>query len=340
MSDSLPVVYRVLKLRAWRVGLLSLPIQVCYFSIFYLGLKTAIPFDVSQLLLLIFSLWLYFAYIVLINDLFDRYVDAQVGKTSIGRGHGLNPAYIGALLLLIISANAVSVALIRGGVIFNALWILTYVLGTIYSAPPFKLKTRGFLGFLCDSLMEKPLPVLIVFAFFGYYGFEIILFPTFAEMFDSVFKHQARDYYLDVKTKTRTLAVVLGKDLSYKVVNKAIHPLNVLLVLAVFLTVLFQIPQVRTITSVVFAALLIAFIAILAKAKKRVFQNENLVWMNPPYVVFFNAGFRTLLICIIGVTLTVENPVYLFPLLLFILSLPPYFRAYAKTALRLRYTVG
>jgi len=339
MSDSLEVVYRVLMLRAWLAGLVGMPAQLCYFSIFYLGLKTAFSFDVSQLLLLIFSLWLYGAYAVLINDLFDRDLDVQVGKATISRGHGLNPAYIGALLLLIISANAVSVALLQGSVIFNALWILTYVLGTIYSVPPFRLKARGFLGLLCDSIIEKPLPILIVFAFFGYYGFEILLFPIFAEMFDSVFKHQARDYPVDVKTKTRTFAVVLGNDLSDKVVNKAIHPLNIMLVLVVFLVVLFQIPQVRTVTSVVLAALLIVFIAILAREKKRIFQaetfgsNKN----NPPYVVFFNAGFQTLLILILGVALTVENPAYLFPLLLFMLSLPPYFRAYVE---RLRITVG
>jgi 4-hydroxybenzoate polyprenyltransferase len=341
MSDSLQVVRRVLKLRAWRVGIIALPIQVCYFSIFYLGLKTAISFDVFQLLLLIFCLWLYFAYIVLINDLFDRDVDAQVGKATIARGHGLNPIYMGIFLLLIILVNSVLVVLLRGEVIFNTLWISAYFLGTIYSAPPFNLKARGFLGLLCDSLIEKPLPVLIVFTFFGYYGFEIILFPIFAEMLDSVFKHQAQDYLLDVKAKVRTFAVVLGKDLSDKVVNEVIHPVNVLLVLAVFLIVLFQIPQVRTITLIIFAALLIAFVAILVKAKKHVFQAETLGWANPPYVVFFNAGFQVLLICILGIVLTVENPAYLFLLLLFMLSLTPYLRNYVKIGLKLlRYTIG
>jgi len=329
----------LLRLRAWRVGVYALPIQVCYFSIFYLGLKTGEVFEVQQLLLLVLSLWLYLAYIVLVNDYADRSVDAAVGKGTVERGHGLSSVQVESLLVLIVVVNGAAVYTIGRGIFFDSLWVLAYILGTTYSLPPFSLKQRGAAGLVVDSVIEKPLPILFTFAFFGYYGFEVLFFPILGELLDAVFKHQAHDYEIDVKTNLRTFAVSLGKSTSDRLVNKYLLPLDAVVVVVAFVTVMAEIPQLRYSTALVLAGMLIALALTFLKAGrfliKPVSENwsEPLHWEDPPYVVFFNAGFFTFLTSSLALALVVQSPAYLALGLLFFASLAPYIVAYSVVAL-------
>jgi 4-hydroxybenzoate polyprenyltransferase len=339
MLDGLSTLFKVVRLRAWLVGIIALPIQVCYFSIFYLGLKTGRVFPAPQLLLVVFSLWLYLGYIVLINDLADRKTDASVGKGTPGRGHGLSPRLITVILALIVLANAAAVFSLHGGAIFDALWVVAFALGTSYSISPFKLKQRGALGLVVDAIMEKPIPILIIFSFFGYYGPEVAIFPVIGEMLDSVFKHQARDHDIDVKVGARTFAVILGKPFSEKVVDKFIQPVNVLTVVLAFVTVIVQLPQVRQAEALVLAVVLGVFVLVWLRVGKFVFHpsspnwSDPLHWEDPPYVAFFNASFVTFLIPILGIPLAAQSREYLPILLLFLVSLGPYLVSYALVGL-------
>ena len=327
----------VVRLRAWRVGIIALPVQVCYFSIFYLGLKTGRLFGVAQLLVLALALWLYLAYIVLANDLADRKVDAEVGKATIERGHGLNPSYVKLLLVLIVLAGAAAVLVVGGGAVFDALWVVAYAVGTAYSLPPFKLKDRRALGLVADSVMEKPIPVLIVFAFFGYYGIETLVFPVFGELLDAVFKHQARDHDIDVRAGLKTFAVALGKGLSDKIVE-AIHFADVLMVVLVFVVVVLEIPEVKTVAAAGLAALILAFAFGSLKFKDFFFHpapnwSAPIKWDDPPFVVLFNGGFQALLTPALGLALAMKSQAYLPVLVLFLISLAPWLVGYAVVGL-------
>jgi 4-hydroxybenzoate polyprenyltransferase len=344
-QPGLRIVSNAIRLRAWRVGILALPIQVCYFTIFYLGLRTGKTFSLAELLLLVFALWLYLAYIVLINDLVDRGIDAAAGKGTVERGHGLSPSFVAFLLVLIVLANSAVVVAIGSGAVFDALWVLAYVLGTAYSAPPFSLKRRGLAGLVADSVMEKPIPILIVFAFFGYLGIETLLFPILGELLDAVFKHQALDHDADVKTGVRTYAVVLGKERSERMVE-FIHGADILMVVLAFLTVLVALPEVRAITAVWLGGLVLAFALASVKLRRYFFHpgSENwsapMRWADPPYVVLFNSGFQALLTTTLGVALTMRSPVYLPVLLLFLLLLAPFLFSYAVVALVRLHVLG
>lgn len=328
----------VFRLRALQVGIIALPIHVCYFAIFYLGLKTGESFNTLQLLLLVFSLWCYLAYIVLVNDLADRKLDASVGKGTVERGHRLKSSQILLILLILVAANAAAVVFgLHRGIIFDLLWVAAYVLATVYSVPPFSFKERGILGFLADSLIEKPLPVLIVFSFFHYYGAEIVIFPIVAELLDSIFKHQSEDYDIDNKQGIRTFAVVLGKERSRKIVE-VIYPLDAIMVTFAFLVVIFEIPEARVITLVILICLLAAMIISVAKLKKTVFRSRTLSWMDPrlidpPYVVLLNGAFQLLLVLTLGVSLSIHNISYLPLLALYLVSTAPYWFFYARGAL-------
>lgn len=328
--------YRVARLRAWLAGIVGLPIQVCYFTVFYLGLKTGAPVSWEQLTALVFSLWLYLAYIVLINDLADRSLDAEAGKATVERGHGLSPFALGILLALIMLANAATVLWLGGGPVFDGLWIGAYFLGTVYSAPPFSLKRRGFLGFLADSLIEKPLPVLVVFAFFGYYGFEVLLFPVLGELLDSIFKHQVHDFEADLRTGVKTFAVALGRPRAEKIVDSFIHPLDTLLVLAAFVVVMAEIPAVALVTAAVFALMVAAFAALAYRYRSFVVHPISRDWADPPYVTYFNAGFQILLISVLAFAAAAGNIAYLPLLLLFLISVAPHLLSYGiRGAIRL-----
>jgi len=327
------VVSRVLLLRAWRVGLIALPVQVCYFTVFYLALRTGREFPWPQQVLLLVSLWLYFTYMVLVNDLADRRIDSDAGKATLERGHGLSPGQVALVLAAVVLANAAAVVELNGGIVFDSVWIVIYLLATAYSVPPLSLKRRGVLGFLADSVMEKPLPILIVFSWFGYYGYEVLLFPLVGELMDSVFKHQAEDYDLDVRTRIRTFAVELGKSRSQRIVSGLINPLDVLLVLAGFATVIALLPRASLPASIALGVTVLAFFAALAKVRGRMFHPTGPGWPVPPYVALFNAGFQVLLTSLLGLLAASADAQYIPLLVLFFASLSPYLVGYAIISL-------
>ena len=312
------------------MGVIGLPIQVCYFAIFYLALRTGESFSVWRPLLLVVSLWLYLAYIVLVNDFSDRGADASAGKATVSRGHALSRSQVAWVLVAIVAANAMVVLLIGGSVAFGAAWLAAYLLGTLYSVPPASLKRRGVLGFVSDSLIEKPLPVIIVFAFFQYYGFEILLFPIVGEFLDSVFKHQERDYDSDVATGMRTFAVSIGRQLSTRVVDSVLHPLDAFLVLTAFLTATFQIPRLSLTLTVLLVLLVLGAVGAFLLVRGSLFKSKEIGWVDPPYVTYFNAWFIAALVTCLGAAAALADITYAPLFALFLLSLVPYLRYYLR----------
>lgn len=107
------------------------------------------------------------AYVSVINDLTDREEDLAAGKPN--RLAGRSRAF--AAMLVAITAGT--------GVVFCVLWrddvlLLTPYLGawlafSLYSLPPFRWKTRGILGVLCDASGAHLFPTLVavILAFRG-----------------------------------------------------------------------------------------------------------------------------------------------------------------------------
>jgi 4-hydroxybenzoate polyprenyltransferase len=272
---------------------------------------------------------LYFAYGVLVNDYFDRQVDIQAGKSSARRGHTLTERELAAVMAFQLATSAVVIAAIRGGVVFDLLWVLAFALATMYSAPPARLRAKGFAGFLVDSLIEKPIPILIAFSLFGYFGFETILFPIFGEMLDSIFKHQVEDFDSDTKLKVRTFAVELGKQRSAWIERVLVHPINALAVLSFFGIAYAMLPAEREVTlvlSILLAIGLFAFIALQRRGRVR----PGFPFPEPPIVGYLNFGFRTLLLGGLAAAIFLKLPGnYPFAVLV-LLSIIVYLKGYAR----------
>ncbi len=249
--------------------------------------------NLASLFCLSVALILYLAYGTLINDLTDREIDISVGKFSASRGHHNTKRQLIATLLVQLCLIIFLIFLSDRGVVYDLVWAAALFLATAYSLPPLKLKVRGILGFITDSVIEKPLPILIVFAFFGYYGFEVILFPIFGELLDSIFKHQTEDIELDAKLGIRSFAVQLGKSRSTWGVRKLAHPLNLIASVSFLMIAFVELPKVRWLVAVTSIMIILGAIVVLFLEQKGK-VSEGFPFPEPPLLGFLNFGLRTL----------------------------------------------
>lgn len=301
------------------------PVEIWYFSVFYLSLVTGFRTHALDVLALLVSLMLYEAWGVLLNDIFDRQVDLVAGKSGRKRGHTLAPWVMWALVASTAALSWALVLLTGPSPYLLATWVVAYALGVLYSTPPFRFKNRGFLSLVCNSVLERPLPVLIVFLFYRYYGLEAALFPVLSELVWSVFKHQVHDYDEDLEAGVRTFAVQIGRELSFKVVRFAINPLGVASVLAFAVAAALQVPAHSLLFFASMAVITVGVAATLLLERLSMVYTDPL---DPPYMLFLNFAFLvTVVLPLAGIVLATRLD-YLPIVVLYLLSLPAHLRYY------------
>lgn len=153
-------------------------------------------------------LYLWFGWAV--NDYADRELDLAAGKK---RTFGIiRPRYaIAGIVLLFLSTLIVGAYLSKNSVYILILCI-GLTLGIVYSAPPFRLKGRGFWSLVFGPVYGKIIPIILATLLF--YRFELwILVVLLSEGFKNgvdLFFHQIRDYPQDQAGGVKTFAVVTG----------------------------------------------------------------------------------------------------------------------------------
>ncbi len=305
----------IVKLRAWKLALAG-PSVYWYFPIFFAILTSnqrVNPIGLSALLLVLMvsASWGF-----LLNDLFDREADAKSGRADVIHGHVLKKS---TMQLLIISTALISwivVFLIGAGYVFKLVLAIDYLFGTFYSLPPVKLKIRRFWGFLANSLMERPLPILVFLTYMNYYNIYTILLPVVMELTWSVFKHQTADVRRDIDAHVNTFAAYLGEKLSNNLVKWFLNPLSVLsLLFLTFLGVL-KIPLLRlpleTLFVVISVGVFCAFIA-----EKRGVLTTYITPTDPPYIMVLNLSYKFLLLPVMAYGVMSQDASY-YPLIAFL----------------------
>lgn len=301
------------------------PVEIWYFSVFYLSLVTGFRTQPLDVLALLVSLMMYEAWGVLLNDIFDREVDLVAGKSGRKRGHTLSPWLMWGLVASTAALSWALVLVTDPSPYLLATWVVAYVLGVLYSTPPFRFKNRGFLSLLCNSVLERPLPVLIVFLFYRYYGLETALFPVLSELVWSVFKHQVHDYDEDLEAGVKTFAVQIGRELSFKVVRFVINPLGVVSVLSFAGAAALRVPA--------HSWLFVASMMIIAAGVGAtvLLERRSLVYtdpLDPPYMLFLDFAFLvTVVLPLAGIVLA-SRLEYLPIVALYLISLPAHLRHY------------
>jgi len=306
------------------------PVAIWYFSIFYLSIVTGFRFSIYSVLEILFSVILYEANIVILDDIFDREVDKAAQKPGRVRGHNLSLGVMFSLVIITAATSGLLVLLAGGTWMLYATWVLAYVTGVSYSTPPIRLKNRGIWSLVCNVLLERPFPVLIICLFFQYYGPELILFPILSELVWSVFKHQVHDVESDAKAGVTTYAVKLGRDLSYKIVKFGINPIGATSIFAFAVISALAMRGYSTVFLVSIALMLVGTIVATLLERRSIVYSDPL---DPPYSMFLNIAFLVLVLLPLGLIVVIENLAYIPVFLLFALALVQNLREY-KPAIR------
>jgi 1,4-dihydroxy-2-naphthoate octaprenyltransferase len=99
------------------------------------------------------------AYVSVINDLTDRDEDLAAGKRNRVAGRSLTA--IALLIGVTVAAGLVFAWLWRRDVLLLSCYLTAWLAFSLYSLPPFRFKTRGILGVLCDASGAHLFPTLV-----------------------------------------------------------------------------------------------------------------------------------------------------------------------------------
>ncbi len=287
-----------------------------YFPVFYALLTSSASTNPVGLFALFVVMIVSASWGFLLNDFADRRADAASGRADSTHGHGLSQGTMIALVSLTAGASWAVVFAISGDYVFKVILAFNYLVGFLYSVPPAKLKVRRFWGFFANSIMERPLPILVLLSYMSYYRAETILLPVLMEMTWSVFKHQAADVKEDTAAGVQTYAVSLGEEKSYRIVNGFLNPLSVASLLALLVIAWVSIAQMRVALILVLVVMAIGLTGAYFGEKRGVL-GRYVTPTDPPYVMFLNVGYRFIILPVMGVGVLVLTPsFYLLALLL------------------------
>jgi 4-hydroxybenzoate polyprenyltransferase len=298
----------IVGLRAWKLALIG-PAPYWYFPIFYVLLSTGASSSPAGLAALVVAMMLSASWGFLLNDLADRDADARSGRADALHGHFLSRRAMLALILLAAAVSWAIVFLIGGGWIFKIVLAIDYLVATLYSMPPLKLKVRKFWGFFANSLMERPLPILVFLAYMNYYTLATAILPVLMELTWSVFKHQAADVKEDIDAHVITFAAYLGERVSTTIVRKVLNPISVFSLLFLVAMAWSAIPNLRSFLAASF--LITAFAILVAYVGERSGRLKVYVTpTDPPYIIALNLSYRYVILPIMAYGVAVYRADY------------------------------
>lgn len=312
-------IINIMRLRAWKFPLFTVNIHVCYLVIFYLLLITNFSRNIWDVLLLLIAVSLYQSYGSLINDYFDMPYDKLAGKKK--PIYELREWQIIGLLVVITFINFSLVLFVIHDIVFTFIFLIAYFLATFYSAPPLRFKDRALIGFICDSIIEKPLPVLLIFCFFSHFEIDTLLFVLLAGTVQlyTVIKQQINDYENDILTKTNTFVVSIEKEKAEKILNTYFYPINAVSIILFYMIVLIMIPSVSMFLSLI----VLNVLGYLVPRALKLEDVKSFIGTFPARsreLTYLNISFQSILIFVLALKCTIESFQYIPLLLLFITS--------------------
>jgi len=143
-----------------------------------------------------------------INDISDENTDKKAGKINVTTN--LSARWKFTLILILFLIGCFPIIFFSPNT--SVLVILEYILLLIYSFPPFRLKERGFVGIITDSLYAYFIPSLILLTFLSSFTEVQFLFWIFLPLFglvlgiSNILNHQLEDFDNDIITQTKTFS--------------------------------------------------------------------------------------------------------------------------------------
>ena len=293
------LIKKLIGYRGWKVWM-SYDMHIALLALLYVLIVDNL-FRPIESLVLISSLGFYFMYGFLINDFFDEHYDIAAGKKR--AVHELSEIAFTVIILVVVFISALHLLYLKEP-FYIAIYIISYILAALYSAPPIRFKCRGFSGIVVNGLIEKALPVLAIFAFFNHFGIDTLIFfaTSFSIELIEIITHQIYDYESDSKTGLHTFVVNIGLDKALTIYKNLIGPFSGALIILLCFLICTKIPYSRFIVALVFTAYAVVFLLI---TKGRLSMEEKVfpLYMSCLFLLVHNA-FPPFLSFI----LSLENP--------------------------------
>lgn len=179
----------------------------------------------------------YGSLISLVNDYWDKTVDMKAGKTRLI--NSINSFYLVLILVFLFTLYfAILFFLGKSNFLTVLLGGTLVVLGIFYSSSPLRFKERPVLDVIIGSLIQRSLPVLVVFSAFGYKGVAgcIFIITLFILGVRIMLMHQLEDFSTDSKFGVVTLTSLMGERFSKRLIMILYLPEIILILLFSILT--------------------------------------------------------------------------------------------------------
>lgn len=174
--------------------------------------QVSFEFIWPKFLLLLAALIPLASYVCVINDITDERDDRRAAKsnTMAGKSRWFKAAWLLACVL----AGVLAAWLLRPNPAALLLYLANWLLFTLYSVPPVRLKNRGAPGVFADACGGQLLPSLWVAFWVNPSPSAVFVVPlsvwAFALGLRGILFHQAGDYERDCESGVQTLAVRHG----------------------------------------------------------------------------------------------------------------------------------
>lgn len=209
-------IYRVFRLSEWWeykiVPVLAIAYATC------IQLQTSISSNISWILFLLVSIIVGAIYVSTINDITDIEDDLRCGKKN--RMVKIKAKYRFIIPLLCLLVGCLFAYKMSVDLISLILYILPWVVYSLYSFKPFRLKERGFWGVLADSLGAHVFISLLIVSSLSFKNNEPIDWIWFTLVggwsltfgIRGILWHQFHDRENDLKSGTSTFATKRKPD--------------------------------------------------------------------------------------------------------------------------------
>jgi len=192
-------------------------------------------------------------YVSVLNDLTDAKDDQASGKS--GRWSGERSIYPAVLLVACMVVGGVFLIVCRKDMLLFCTYLLSWLVFTLYSVPPFRLKVRGVWGVLADACGAHLCPTLFsVFLVYHWNGTAVaahwailVAIWSFTAGVRGILWHQLEDACNDRKIGLHTFACLHG--------TKATERLGLLIFLLEFTAFMAMLWFTRNALAAIFLAL-------------------------------------------------------------------------------------
>ncbi|MBC6112105.1 UbiA family prenyltransferase [Pedobacter fastidiosus] len=191
-----------------------------------------------QILFLLGAIVVGAIYVSVINDITDIKEDEIAGKNN--RMAKVPPFWRAIILAICILLGFIFGYLIYPDVISLTFYILAYLVFTLYSVPPIRLKKRGFLGPMCDAMGAHFFPSLLIttnLIFFCKSDLDMIWISaigiwSLSYGLRGILWHQYFDRENDILSNTKTFAVAIMPE-NFKTQERIILTIEIIALITI-----------------------------------------------------------------------------------------------------------